>query len=96
MMDLLTLIERNVAFAPDKPAIRFEGTILSYDVFNRRIELAVRALKSQLGVEKGDRVAILSLNRPDYLVLLCLRAAWGNTRAVELAAGCHRAALHPV
>lgn len=77
MMDLFTLIERNVAFAPDKAAIRFEGTILSYDVFNRRIELAVCALKSQLGVEKGDRVAILSLNRPDYLVLLYACARLG-------------------
>lgn len=76
-MDLPTLIERNVAFAPDKPAIRFEGTILSYDAFNRRIELAARALKSQLGVEKSDRVAILSLNRPDYLVLLYACARLG-------------------
>ncbi|OPY95262.1 acid--CoA ligase [Bradyrhizobium sacchari] len=76
-MDLPTLIERNVAFAPDKPAIRFEGASLSYQVFNRRIELAARALKSQLGVEKGDRVAILSLNRPDYLVLLYACARLG-------------------
>jgi fatty-acyl-CoA synthase len=69
-VDLSSLIERNAAFAPDKPALHFEGTTLSYTAFAARIEQAARALKSELGVARGDRVAILSLNRPDYLVLL--------------------------
>ncbi|WP_027584535.1 long-chain-fatty-acid--CoA ligase [Bradyrhizobium sp. Ai1a-2] len=76
-MNLCTLIERNAAFAPDKPAIHFEGDTLSYAAFNRRIEQVARALKGQLGVERGDRVAILSLNRPDYLVLLYACARLG-------------------
>ncbi|MGY3611071.1 MULTISPECIES: class I adenylate-forming enzyme family protein [unclassified Bradyrhizobium] len=76
-MDLCTLIERNATFAPDNPAIHFEGGTLSYSVFNQRIEQVARALKSQLGVERGDRVAILSLNRPDYLVLLYACARLG-------------------
>ncbi|WP_192178391.1 class I adenylate-forming enzyme family protein [Mesorhizobium amorphae] len=69
-MDLCTLIDRNAAFAPDKPAIRFEGESLSYAALGQRIEQTARALSTGLGVNKGDRVAILSLNRPDYLVLL--------------------------
>ena len=69
-MDLYSLIERNAAFAPDKPALHFEGKTLSYAAFATRIEQTARALKSELGVGPGDRVAILSLNRPDYLVLL--------------------------
>src|SRR5436189_5576879 len=69
-MDLSDLIERNAAFAPDKPAIRFAGTTLTYAAFAARIAAAARALKSQLGIGRGDRVAILSLNHPDYLVLL--------------------------
>ncbi|MDF0493000.1 class I adenylate-forming enzyme family protein [Bradyrhizobium yuanmingense] len=69
-MNLSTLIERNAAFEGDKAAIHFEGTTLSYVAFLRRIEQAARALKTRLGVERGDRIAILSLNRPDYLVLL--------------------------
>ncbi|GLS37809.1 acid--CoA ligase [Mesorhizobium tianshanense] len=69
-MDLCTLIDRNAAFAPDKPAIRFEGETLSYAALGQRIEQTARALNTGLGVNKGDRVAILSLNRPDYLVLL--------------------------
>ena len=76
-MDLCTLIERNAAFAPDKPAIRFEGATLSYAALNARIEEAARALKSGFGVNRGDRVAILSLNRPDYLVLLYACARLG-------------------
>ncbi|HLG80021.1 MAG TPA: AMP-binding protein [Bradyrhizobium sp.] len=76
-MDLCTLIERNAAFAPDKPAIHFEGTTLSYAALIARIEQAAKALKYEFGVNRGDRVAILSLNRPDYLVLLYACARLG-------------------
>ncbi|WP_420969689.1 class I adenylate-forming enzyme family protein [Bradyrhizobium sp. B120] len=76
-MDLCTLIERNAAHAPDKAAIHFEEQTLSYAGFNRRIERVSRALESQLGVERGDRIAILSLNRPDYLALLYACARLG-------------------
>jgi fatty-acyl-CoA synthase len=76
-VDLCSLIERNAAFAPDKPAIRFEGETLSYGAFAARIEQTARALKSELGVNRGDRVAILSLNCPDYLVLLYACARLG-------------------
>jgi fatty-acyl-CoA synthase len=76
-VDLCSLIERNAAFAPQKPALRFEGEMLTYAAFNGRIAQTARALKSELGVNKGDRVAILSLNRPDYLVLLYACARLG-------------------
>src|SRR4051794_29828547 len=76
-MDLSDLIERNAAFTPDKPATTFEGDILSYSAFSARIEQAARALKAEYGVGRGDRVAILSLNRPDYLVLLYACARLG-------------------
>jgi fatty-acyl-CoA synthase len=76
-VDLASLIERNAAFAPDKPALHFEGATLSYAAFAARVEQTSRALKSELGVSRGDRVAILSLNRPDYLVLLYACARLG-------------------
>jgi len=76
-VDLCSLIERNAAFAPAKPAILFEGKTLTYAAFNARIEQAARALKAELGVGRGDRVAILSLNGPDYLVLLYACARLG-------------------
>jgi len=76
-VDISGLIERNAAFAPDKPALHFEGRTLSYAALTMRIEQAARALKHELGVGHGDRVAILSLNRPDYLVLLYACARLG-------------------
>ena len=76
-MDLCSLIERNAAFTPDKPAIIFEGEALSYAGLSARIDQTACALKAELGVSRGDRVAILSLNRSDYLVLLYACARLG-------------------
>jgi fatty-acyl-CoA synthase len=76
-MDLSDLIARNAAFTPDKSALVFEGKTLSYAAFQTRIEQTARALKTEYGISRGDRVAILSLNRPDYLVLLYACARLG-------------------
>ena len=57
-MDLSDLIERNAAFTPDKPAIVFEGEILTYAAFAARIEQTARALRGEFGISRGDRVAI--------------------------------------
>src|SRR6476620_7173180 len=76
-MDLSDLIERNAAFVPGKPAIRFAGSELTYAALAQRIGQAARALKSELGVRAGDRVAILAANHPDYLVLLYACARLG-------------------
>ncbi|HMH97367.1 MAG TPA: AMP-binding protein, partial [Bradyrhizobium sp.] len=76
-MDLSELIERNAAFTPDKPATIFEGETLSYRALSARIEQTARALRAEFGVSRGDRVAILSVNRPDYLVLLYACARLG-------------------
>ncbi|MCG5486785.1 MAG: AMP-binding protein [Sinorhizobium meliloti] len=76
-MDLCTLIDRNAAFSPNKPAIHFDGETLSYATLRRRIEQAARALNKEFRVTKGDRVAILSLNRPEYLILLYACARLG-------------------
>jgi fatty-acyl-CoA synthase len=76
-MDLSDLIERNAAFTPDKAATIFEGETLSYAALELRIAQTARALKTEFSVRRGDRVAILSLNRPDYLVLLYACARLG-------------------
>jgi fatty-acyl-CoA synthase len=76
-MDLSDLIERNAAFTPDKVALRYAGGALSYAALAQRIAAAARALKSVLGVGRGDRVAILAANHPDYLVLLYACARLG-------------------
>src|SRR4051794_9822868 len=76
-MDLADLIARNAAFTPDRPALVFEGETLSYRAFYDRIERAAHGLHAEFGISRGDRVAILSLNRPDYLVLLYACARLG-------------------
>jgi fatty-acyl-CoA synthase len=76
-VNLCSLIERNAAFAPGKAAIIFEGETLSYAALRARIDQVARALKAEYGIGRGDRIAILSLNRPDYLVLLYACARLG-------------------
>jgi fatty-acyl-CoA synthase len=76
-LDLSDLIDRNAAFSPDKPALRFGGDALRYAAFSSRIANAARALKSGLAIGRGDRVAILATNHPDYLVLLYACARLG-------------------
>jgi fatty-acyl-CoA synthase len=76
-MDLSDLIARNADFTPDKVALRFAGGSVTYADFAARIAAAARALKSQLGIGRGDRVAILAANHPDYLALLYACARLG-------------------
>jgi len=76
-VDLCSLIERNAAFSPNKPAIIFAGETMTYAIFEARIAQTARALKVEFGVGQGDRIAILSLNSPDYLVLLYACARLG-------------------
>jgi fatty-acyl-CoA synthase len=76
-MDLSDLITRNAAFTPHKAALRYGGGTLTYAALAQRIAAAARALKSVLGVGRGDRVAILAANHPDYLVLLYACARLG-------------------
>ncbi len=76
-MDLADLIERNASFTPDKPALRYKGLVCSYAALAERIDTLARAMKSQLHVHRGDRVAVLALNSPAYLVLLYACARLG-------------------
>ena len=68
-------LEKNAAFTPDKIAIRFEGTDISYQSFNKRVHDHARALKHSCGVGRGDRIAFLGMNHPDllYLFFACAR-----------------------
>ena len=59
-VDLADLIERNAAFAPEKPALRYQGDVWTYSGFTTRITALARALKPNSGVRRGDRVAVLA------------------------------------
>jgi fatty-acyl-CoA synthase len=76
-MNLSDLIDRNAAFTPDRLALRFAGQDLSYAAFAARIAAVARGLQSAYGIRRGDRVALLAANHPDYLVLLFACARLG-------------------
>jgi len=76
-MNLADVIDRNAAFTPNKAALRFHGETWSYGFFAERIASLARALRSELGVGRGDRVAVLAMNCPDYLALLYACARLG-------------------
>jgi fatty-acyl-CoA synthase len=76
-MNLSDLVARNAAFTPDKTALRFNGTTVSYRDLARRIEASSAVLQSHFHVGPTDRVALLATNHPDYLVLLYACARLG-------------------
>jgi fatty-acyl-CoA synthase len=76
-MNLADLIARNAAFPPDKVALHYQDATWTYSFFAGRIEALARAMASQLGVRRGDRVAVLAMNHPDYLALLYACARLG-------------------
>jgi acyl-CoA synthetase (AMP-forming)/AMP-acid ligase II len=60
------LIIRNFKLRRDDPAIIFEGRTISHGEFAARSFQLARALQ-RLGLQIGDRVAILAQNCPEYL-----------------------------
>ena len=68
---------------PASPAIQTtDGRVLSYGELNERVNRAASLLAS-LGARRGDRVAILSENRPEYLELLLACAKIGAILACQ-------------
>lgn len=61
-----TLFRARAAIQPDAPAIEYGAQRLSYGALVERVEKAAALLASQ-GLGRGDRVALLSRNRPEYL-----------------------------
>ena len=64
MLGTLTL--RNLRLRPEAPAILFEGRTITHRAFAERAFRLTAALRRR-GVARGDRVAILAENCPEYL-----------------------------
>ena len=66
---IIDLFAQNVERLPDRPALRWrtgdDWTALSWGEYGERVRDLAAGLIG-LGVERGDRVAILSGNRPDW------------------------------
>ncbi len=67
-------VQRWSELQPDKPAILFEDKTISYWELHRRANRTAVWLQSS-GIEKGDRVAVLLENCPEFieLYLACSR-----------------------
>lgn len=72
-LTLYTMLRKNFLMYPNKPAICHlskNGTeIITYAQMHREISLTARAM-IKTGVKKGDRVVILSENRPEWYICL--------------------------
>lgn len=62
--------------APDRPALVFDGAALGYAELNRAVNRMANAL-AERGVGPGDRVAVLTGNRPELLVTVFACAKLG-------------------
>ena len=59
-------ITRRAELSPQKIAVDFEDVTVSYEELNDRSNRAANML-ADLGIKRGDRVAVLADNRPEYL-----------------------------
>jgi fatty-acyl-CoA synthase len=67
-MNIAWWVQRWSDLHPNKPAIIFEGESISYLQLHRRANRTASWLQS-IGIEKGDRVAVLLSNCPEFLEL---------------------------
>jgi fatty-acyl-CoA synthase len=76
-MDLSVWLKDHAEATPDRPAIRFEGRVLSYgDAYDRARQLA-GILQTRFRIRRGDRVAHLGYNSPDFILLVFACARLG-------------------
>jgi fatty-acyl-CoA synthase len=67
-MNIAWWVQRWAELTPEKPAIIFEDQIISYKEFCARADRTSCWLQS-IGIEKGDRVAVMLNNCPEFLDL---------------------------
>ncbi|MEM1539320.1 MAG: long-chain fatty acid--CoA ligase [Candidatus Bathyarchaeia archaeon] len=61
------VLENSANEYPNKPAIIFEDKALTYEKLNDNVKRFASALQ-YLGIKKGDRVAVFSLNCPQFII----------------------------
>lgn len=69
-MNLGLYLARSARFWPERPAVLFRDGALSYRALEQRSNRLAHALRA-LGLKRGDRVAVVSPNRPEIVELEC-------------------------
>ncbi|WP_348755677.1 AMP-binding protein, partial [uncultured Aquincola sp.] len=59
-------LARSARFWPERPAVLFGSQVLTYRALEARSNQLAHALRAQ-GLQRGDRVAIVSPNRPEIV-----------------------------
>ncbi len=67
-MNIAWWVQRWAELTPEKPAIIFENRVISYQELCARADMTSCWLQS-IGIEKGDRVAVMLHNCPEFLDL---------------------------
>ncbi len=70
------LLKDTVRRWPDKEAIVFNGQRLNWREFNQQVDNLARAFL-KLGIQRGDRVGVISTTRPEYLCVYMAAARIG-------------------
>ncbi len=76
-MDLSRWIARNAAWRPHWPALVFEDEPVSFRALDEGIGQLAAALAGTFAIKRGDRIAILAYNRPEYVALVFAAARLG-------------------
>jgi len=71
-----TVLERNAQTYPEKSAIKFENTVLTYKEFNEKVNQYANYFIS-LGLKKGDIAKVLIKNRIELLLVYTANAKVG-------------------
>ncbi len=79
------VLEKSANDYPDRPAIIFEDIALTYEKLNENVNRFASALQD-LGVKKGDRVAVYLLNCPQFII-----ATYGAQKAGAVVVPCSAA-----
>lgn len=69
-MNFGIFVARSALYWPDKAAVLYRDQILTYRQLEEQSNRLAHALQA-LGLQRGDRVAIVSPNRPDIVVAEC-------------------------
>ena len=88
-MNLSLTLQTTAKIHSDRPAISWEGGVLSYGAFERDVQRIAGALVRRHGLKRGNRVALAMENCPEFFPLL-----YGIWRA-GLAAVPLNSKLHP-